>query len=345
MGVPERLAYVAAGVGAGVALSRCFAGFDDGPTLSPTPTAASGGAPLRLGFVGVGTINSAVVRGLCTSEGPALQLLVGPRNAAKAAALVKEFPALVTQAATNQEVLDGSDVVFLATPPGPDNLREAAGPLNFRADHTVICLVAGASYELLQEVSAPAATAAFAMPLPPAQVHASTTVLFPPAPAAEALLSRLGTVVAVDSFKQAMTVGALGCVMGHFYKHLETVQEWLMAQGISAEQAAMATGSYFNTFNQASKVRTLLPPPLSSPSPAPLVLRPPPPPPPLNDWAAAGGAPGDVRGAGGGADAGRDERAGHRGRAGGRRLRPYQDRAGQAAAAPARLSPAAAARA
>ena len=98
---------------------------------------------------------------------------------------------------------------------------------------------------------------------------------------AYALLSRLGTVVAVDSFKQAMTVGALGCVMGHFYKHMETVQEWLMAQGISAEQAAMATGSYFNTFNQASKVRTLLPPPLSSPSPAPLVLRPPPPPPPL----------------------------------------------------------------
>jgi pyrroline-5-carboxylate reductase len=250
-GPNERLACIAAGVGAGVVLGRlCLPSGSGGVSASPAAAASAG----RLGFVGVGTINSAVVRGLCTAEGATPEsVVVGPRNAAKAAALVAEFPGLVSQAATNQAVLDASETVFLATPPGPDALREACASLTFRADHTVICLVAGASYELLTEVIAPASTAVIAMPLPPAQVHASTTVMFPLNAEVEALLTPLGTVVPVATFKEAMTVGALGCVMGHFYKHLETVEGWLLANGIDKETAAAATGSYFNTFNQASK--------------------------------------------------------------------------------------------
>jgi hypothetical protein len=65
-------------------------------------------------------------------------------------------------------------------------------------------------------------------------------------------------VVAVESFKEAMTIGALGCVMGHFYKHLEVVQGWLVQNGISPEQAAAATGSYFNTFNQVDDAPVIL---------------------------------------------------------------------------------------
>ena len=169
MGANERLAFLGVGVGTGLALAKCClsAPAAASVTSSPTPAPASAAASQRLGFVGVGTINSAVVRGLCTADGPASQVLVGPRNAAKAAALSAEFPTLVTQAATNQAVLDGSDVVFLGTPPGPDALREACAELTFRPEHTVICLVAGASYELLTEVTAPAATAVIAMPLPP----------------------------------------------------------------------------------------------------------------------------------------------------------------------------------
>ena len=105
---------------------------------------------LRLGCVGVGTINSALVRGLCTSNGRPLQFLVGPRNAAKAAALAAEFPALVRQAECNQAVLDGSDVVLLATPGGADSLREVCAELRFRSDHRVISLVAGASHDCEQ---------------------------------------------------------------------------------------------------------------------------------------------------------------------------------------------------
>jgi pyrroline-5-carboxylate reductase len=179
-------------------------------------------APPRLGFVGIGTINSAVIRGLCTAASaddalPPLHwpIMVGPRNAAKAAALVSEFPSLVRQASTNQEVLDGSDVVLLGTPGGADSLREVCSALRWRTDHRVISLVAGAPYELLSDATQPAAAATIALPLPPAEWHASTTKVFPRNQEAEALMSRLGTVLAFDSFEQMVTLG-VGSLMGHF---------------------------------------------------------------------------------------------------------------------------------
>jgi pyrroline-5-carboxylate reductase len=144
-----------------------------------------------------------------------LSVVVGPRNAANAAALAAEFPGVVQQALANQEVLDRSDVVLLATPPGvcppmafsrvynpcaptgPEQFDAAVGELTFRAEHRIICLVAGVSYDLLQASTAPAGSAVIAMPLPPAQDHASTTVLFPRDEAAEALMQRVGTVCVI----------------------------------------------------------------------------------------------------------------------------------------------------
>ena len=143
---------------------------------------------------------------MCTSEGPPLQILVGPRNAAKAAALACQFPSQVRLAATNQEVLDGSDVVLLGTPGGADSLRDVCSTLRWRSHHHVISLVAGARYELLVELTQPAKTATIALPLPPAEWHASTTKVFPRNAEAEALMERVGTVLAFDTFEQMVTL-------------------------------------------------------------------------------------------------------------------------------------------
>ena len=169
-------------------------------------SSSSSAETLRLGFVGIGTINSALIRGLCTSDGGPLQIIVGPRNAAKARALAIEFPSQVRQVSTNQDVLDGSDTVLLGTPGGADSLRKVCLALQWRSDHRVISLVAGASYELLVEVTQPAATATIALPLPPAEWHASTTKVFPPNPDVEAIMERVGTVLAFDSFEQMITL-------------------------------------------------------------------------------------------------------------------------------------------
>jgi pyrroline-5-carboxylate reductase len=213
-----------------------------GAVAPPSSNSSQQQAAIRLGCIGVGTINSAVVRGLCTSEeGAPVVVLVGPRNAAKSAALTRQFPAQVRQAQSNQAVLDGCDVLLLATPPGPASLREVLTGLRLRLDHHVISLVAGVSYELLQELvmasGGLAERVTVALPLPPAEWHRSTTPVFPRGHAlTEALMGRLGTVIPLDTSEQ---LGALcvGTLMGHFYKTLVTVEQWLVAHGIDPEQA------------------------------------------------------------------------------------------------------------
>ena len=64
-------------------------------------------APARYGFVGVGTMSSAIVRGLCTLPFPPPSIVLSPRGAEKAAALAAEFgPQMVRVASSNQEVVD-----------------------------------------------------------------------------------------------------------------------------------------------------------------------------------------------------------------------------------------------
>jgi pyrroline-5-carboxylate reductase len=202
MTVQSRLACVAAGVRSAHCCRRSSRGSSSGSSSNNSSSAGT----LRLGFVGIGTINSALIRGLCTSEGAPLQIVVGPRNAEKAAALAIEFPSQVRQASTNQQVLDDSDIVLLGTPGGADSLREVCSALRWRSDHHVISLVAGARYELLVELTQPAETATIALPLPPAEWHASTTKVFPPNPGVEVIMERVGTVLTFDSFEQMVNL-------------------------------------------------------------------------------------------------------------------------------------------
>jgi len=51
---------------------------------------------MKIGFLGLGTINNACATGLLTCKEPPTAVTVSPRNAAKAAALAAKFPELVT---------------------------------------------------------------------------------------------------------------------------------------------------------------------------------------------------------------------------------------------------------
>lgn len=88
---------------------------------------------LTFGFVGCGTISTAIVRGLCRQRagaGPAAPtagdesnvvewpLRVSQRNEVKTAALLAEFgPGKVVICATNDEVATGCDVVVIGLTP------------------------------------------------------------------------------------------------------------------------------------------------------------------------------------------------------------------------------------
>ncbi|MGR3762194.1 NAD(P)-binding domain-containing protein [Roseobacteraceae bacterium NS-SX3] len=114
---------------------------------------------MRLGFIGTGTIASAVVRGLA---GSGHRITVSQRTASHSAALAAEFENVTV--ADNQQVLDRSDVVFLGLMASA--AADILGRLAFRADQQVISFKAGASLDQVADLVQPARAAAIMMPFP-----------------------------------------------------------------------------------------------------------------------------------------------------------------------------------
>ena len=160
--------------------------------------------PESVGVVGVGTISSAAVRGLCRPDTYAMdapEIMLSPRNAAKAKALADEFE-YVSIAANNQAVVDACDCVLLAVLPG--QAEQVCEPLNFREGQLVISLMAGVPLSDIQKWCGPA-VCSLACPLPAIAENAGTTIVTPPEPRTVAVFEKLGTAVPVateDQFKR-----------------------------------------------------------------------------------------------------------------------------------------------
>lgn len=205
-----------------------------------------------MGFIGIGTINSAVIRGLLTSTNPPKNVMLSPRNASNAAALKKEYPDAITIASSNREVVESCEWIIVATPPKPGISKAVLEPLDFRKEQTILSFIAGIRPETLAELCGDVAAIVQAFPLPPAEHHKSTTVMWPKHKDIEYMFGLLGKVVPVNDFDAAIKVGVVSCVMGDFYRHQCAVYEWLCEQGISKDVATASVGAFFDTFNFAS---------------------------------------------------------------------------------------------
>jgi len=210
-------------------------------------------AETTFGFVGCGTISSAVVRGLCTLETPPKAVFISPRNAEKAAALLAAFPNLVTVASSNQDVIDNAQMVYLGlgSPSRPTAAEDAIRELKFTADHTVVSLLSTASMEALQQWCSAGGAApkeiVRAIPLPPVAHHAGACVIAPKHPLTLTVFEALGSSVAVDTEEQMMKMVPVTCLMGQIYAQQKATQGWLVEQGIDAAAAAKWVGAVYHT--------------------------------------------------------------------------------------------------
>lgn len=175
---------------------------------------------LRVGFIGTGDITRAMVRGLA---GQGHRILISPRNAVIAAALVEEVPGVTI--ATNAEVVAGSDVVFLCL------LARVAVDvlpgLPFRADHRVISVMVDAPLAKLRPLCAPATDIALTIPLPPIAKGGCPLPVYPASPTLEALFGARNPVITLDS--EAALAAHLGVsgISATMLDQLHTAAGWL----------------------------------------------------------------------------------------------------------------------
>ncbi|MET0746828.1 MAG: pyrroline-5-carboxylate reductase [Rhizobium sp.] len=189
---------------------------------------------MRLGFVGTGTITEAIVTGILRSALPITAIHVSPRNAAIAAKLVDASP-LVHVAADNQQVVDRSDLLFLAI--RPQVAEAVVRELHFRPDHHVVSLIAATDRQMLTDWIGQELRLTRAIPLPFVAEKSGVTAIFPPDPDVAAVFNALGSAIEAQSEADYQLLGVASAMMGTFYGILDVSSRWLEAQGMPYAQA------------------------------------------------------------------------------------------------------------
>jgi len=204
------------------------------------------------GFIGTGTITSALVRGLCTTAHPPDSVWISPRNPQKAKGLEEEFES-VRIGRDNQEVADRADVVFLAV--RPQDARDVLTPLRFRADQHVVSLLAGTSLSEVRPFAAPAARVVRAVPLPSVERHVGPIALYPGDEPVEALFGGLGTVIVPDEEPELDKLLIITSLMAPYYALLGEIASWAVNAGVERKTAADYTAAMFRALSVMVEAR------------------------------------------------------------------------------------------
>ncbi|WP_087871896.1 NAD(P)-binding domain-containing protein [Arthrobacter globiformis] len=186
------------------------------------------------GVLGVGSIATAIVTGLCDGAAEPPSTMLSPRNAERAAELAARFPS-VRVATDNQQVVDRSDVVVVCLL--PSHAAEVLAGLQFRADHAVVSAIAGFPVGQLAGLVAPATDIARSIPLPAVATRGSLTPVHPATPAATGLYDRLGGSMEIDDELAFESVSAASGTVAAYFRYLGTIAGWLSDRGVPSAAA------------------------------------------------------------------------------------------------------------
>ena len=186
------------------------------------------------GVLGVGSIATAIVTGLCDGVVGPPEVVLSPRNAERGAQLAARLPT-VRVAADNQRVVDDSDVVVVCLPPA--HAAEVLAELSFRADHAVVSAVAGLSVAHLAGLVTPATDIARSIPLPAVATRGSVTPVHPATPAATGLYDPLGGCMEIADERAYESVSAASATVAAYFRYLGTIADWLSAHGVPSAAA------------------------------------------------------------------------------------------------------------
>jgi pyrroline-5-carboxylate reductase len=193
-----------------------------------------------IGVIGVGSIASAIVSGLCRGDGPQ-DILLSPRNSNKVAALAASYPG-VRVAESNEAVTRESSVVLLCLRPSDAGLLRG---LSFRKDASVVSVMAGISITELGELVGPVKDVARAIPLTSVAARRGVTPVYPFIEPARSLFAQLGTVVDVADESSFNLFSASTATIAAHFAYLGHISDWLTARGIASLGARQYVAAMF----------------------------------------------------------------------------------------------------
>lgn len=187
----------------------------------------------RVGFIGVGVIAEALITGMCANGEQRADFLLSPRNVEIANRLARHFP-FIKVAPDNQSVVDGSDIIFLAT--RPQVAEEVLTPLRFRSGQRIVSLIATFNVSRLRPLVAPADAIMRATPLPAVAHRMGVLTLYPPVAEVAGLLNGLGQLIQLEKEEDLEVFWSATGLMGSYFGMLNTVAGWLSSHGLPDTQ-------------------------------------------------------------------------------------------------------------
>jgi len=148
----------------------------------------------------------------------------------------------VTVAADNQAVVDGADMVFLAV--RPQIAESVLRPLHFRAGQNVVSLIAGVSCQTISDWTG-ATQVTRAIPLPFVQDRSDVTPIHPPRADVAQVFDALGKALPVTDAKAFDVYSSASALMATYFSLVETVSDWMVAQGLEDADARSYLGALF----------------------------------------------------------------------------------------------------
>lgn len=193
---------------------------------------------MRIGFIGVGEIASAMVEGLNkgvnAGDAESLSFLLSPRNAQRASDLAAAIPSAEV-CASNQDVVDRSDLIVLAVL--PQQTEAVLDELDIAQEKTVVSAVAGVSTESLTQHLPLSPIVVRIIPLPAVRERKGVTAMFPPNEEVEQLLAVLGGSVTAETETMFSTLSAVTATMSAHFAFLKTITSWLVERGWNSDDA------------------------------------------------------------------------------------------------------------
>lgn len=197
----------------------------------------------KIGFIGTGHMGQALIQAMLESgRFQANKIFATNRSPGKLKKVQEQFG--IGTFATNEELVDKCDIVFLAMK--PQDMTAAIEPIasTFLPSHIVISLAAGYTLRSLQKLLPNVKSLIRVMPNTPATIRKAVVgyCLGPDAKAhattVEDLLSPLGLVVHAPEGElfEALTVGA-GSGPGFIFELMQYWQEWVEEHGFEPEIA------------------------------------------------------------------------------------------------------------
>jgi pyrroline-5-carboxylate reductase len=215
---------------------------------------------MTVGFLGCGTIASAIATGLAKQEKvDVTHVAVTRRSEKRSEVLQKSFPNLVSVHDDNQEVVDQSDVVFVTVL--PKQATELLQSLTFDPKrHYIISLVSTATMEdLLRDSKLPNDRVFKMICLPAVAKCNGVCLLLTPQgkdpPVVLDLCQCLGGCVQAETNEEMAALMVTSGMMGTFYGVLRNNSNFLQAHGIPKDDANFLVGNLYQNMIEDATTR------------------------------------------------------------------------------------------